>query len=89
MLRRGNTRSGVPGTVKYSSDNSPTPGVFRNQLLGGYVAEYRVKPAVVIQWGAYNWHFAPVCYRLLFLFNDEGDCLAAKLQTGNVHCAED
>src|SRR5262245_19689063 len=38
---------------------------------------------------AYNGHFESVCYHPLFLFNDGGDCLAAKLRPGNVHSAED
>jgi hypothetical protein len=29
------------------------------------------------------------CYHPLFLFNDDGDCLAAKLRSGNVHSADD
>jgi hypothetical protein len=33
---------------------------------------------------AYNGHFETVCYHPLFLFNDHGDCLAAKLRPGNV-----
>ena len=38
---------------------------------------------------AYNGHFESVCYQPLLLFNDHGDCLAAKLRPGNVHSAED
>jgi hypothetical protein len=38
---------------------------------------------------AYNGHFESVCYHPLFLFNNHGDCLAAKLCSGNVHSAED
>jgi len=38
---------------------------------------------------AYNGHFESVCYHPLFLFNRNGDCLAAKLRPGNVHSAED
>lgn len=38
---------------------------------------------------AYNGHFESVCYHPLFLFNDEGDCLAAKLRPGNVPSADD
>jgi hypothetical protein len=34
---------------------------------------------------AYNGHFESVCYHPLFVFNQEGDCLAAKLRPGNVH----
>jgi hypothetical protein len=37
---------------------------------------------------AYNGHFASVCYHPLFVFNPEGNCLAAKLRPGNVHSAE-
>jgi Transposase DDE domain group 1 len=37
---------------------------------------------------AYNGHFESVCYHQLFVFNPEGDCLAAKLRPGNVHSAE-
>jgi len=33
-------------------------------------------------------HFESVCYHPLFLFNSHGDCLAAKLRSGNVHSAE-
>jgi hypothetical protein len=39
--------------------------------------------------GAYNGHFETVCYHPLFLFNDHGDCLAAKLRSGNVSSADD
>ena len=38
---------------------------------------------------AYNGHFESTCDHPLLLFNREGDCLAAKLRTGNVHSAED
>ena len=38
---------------------------------------------------AYNGHFESVCYHPLLLFNQHGDCLAAKLHPGNVHSAED
>ena len=38
---------------------------------------------------AYNGHFASVCYHPLFLFNDQGDCLAASLRPGNVPSADD
>jgi hypothetical protein len=38
---------------------------------------------------AYNGHFETVCYHPLFLFDDHGDCLAAKLRSGNVHSADD
>jgi Transposase DDE domain group 1 len=38
---------------------------------------------------AYNGHFETVCYHPLFLFNDHGDCLAAKLRSGNVSSADD
>ena len=38
---------------------------------------------------AYNGHFESVCYHPLFLFTEHGDCLAATLQPGNVHSAED
>jgi len=34
-------------------------------------------------------HFVSVCYHPLFLFNDEGDCLAAELRPGNVASADD
>jgi hypothetical protein len=36
---------------------------------------------------AYNGHFESVCYHPLFVFNEHGDCLAAKLRPGNVHSA--
>jgi len=39
--------------------------------------------------GAYNGHFESVCYHPLLLFNQHGDCLAAKLRPGNVSSAED
>ena len=35
---------------------------------------------------AYNGHFESTCYHPLPLFSREGDCLAAKLRPGNVHC---
>ena len=38
---------------------------------------------------AYNGHFESVCYHPLLLFNQHGDCLAAKLRPGNVHSAKD
>ena len=38
---------------------------------------------------AYNGHFESTSYHPLLLFNREGDCLAAKLRTGNVHSAKD
>ena len=38
---------------------------------------------------AYNGHFESVCYHPLLLFNQHGDCLAAKLRPGNVPSAED
>jgi Transposase DDE domain group 1 len=38
------------------------------------------------QW-AYNGHFESVCYHPLFVFNEDGDCLAASLRPGNVHSA--
>ncbi len=37
---------------------------------------------------AYNGHFESVCYHPLFVFNQTGDCLAAKLRSGNVHSAD-
>jgi hypothetical protein len=37
----------------------------------------------------YNGHFESTCYNPLLLFNREGDCLAARLRSGNVHSAED
>jgi len=36
---------------------------------------------------AYNGHFESVCYHPLFVFNQDGDCLAAKLRPGNVPSA--
>ena len=38
---------------------------------------------------AYNGHFESVCFHPLVLFNQHGDCLAAKLHPGNVHSAQD
>ena len=38
---------------------------------------------------ACNGHFESVCYHPLFLFNDHGDCLTAKLRSGNVSSADD
>lgn len=37
---------------------------------------------------AYNGHFESVCYHPLFVFNQDGDCLDAKLRPGNVHSAD-
>ncbi len=37
---------------------------------------------------AYNGHFESVCYHPLFVFNQHGNCLAAKLRPGNVHSAD-
>ena len=39
--------------------------------------------------GAYNGHFETVSYHPLFLFNNHGDCLAAKLRAGHVSSADD
>jgi len=36
---------------------------------------------------AYNGHFEAVCYHPLCVFNQKGDCLAAKLRPGNVPSA--
>ena len=38
---------------------------------------------------AYNGHFECVCFHPLFLFNQFGDCEAAKLRSGNVPSADD
>ena len=38
---------------------------------------------------AYNGHFRLKCYHPLFVFNQHGDCLKAKLRPGNVHSAND
>ena len=37
---------------------------------------------------AYNGYFRSVCYHPLFLFDGQGDCVAAKLRLGNVHSAD-
>jgi Transposase DDE domain group 1 len=37
---------------------------------------------------AYNGHFESTCYHPLLLFNEQGDCVAAKLRPGNVHSAD-
>src|SRR6202158_4235163 len=37
---------------------------------------------------AYNGYFESVCYHPLFVFNQNGDCLAATLRPGNVHSAD-
>jgi hypothetical protein len=37
---------------------------------------------------AYNGYFESTCFHPLPLFNEEGDCLAAKPRPGNVHSAE-
>jgi len=37
---------------------------------------------------AYNGHFESTCYHPLLLFDRAGDCLAAKLRSGNVHSAD-
>jgi hypothetical protein len=36
----------------------------------------------------YKRHFESTCYNPLLLFNDQGDCVAAKLRPGNVHSAD-
>ena len=38
---------------------------------------------------AYNGHYESICYHPLLLFDQEGDCLAAKRRPGNVHSADD
>jgi len=37
---------------------------------------------------AYNGYFESTCFHPLLLFNEEGDCLGAKLRPGNVHSAD-
>jgi len=37
---------------------------------------------------AYNGYFESTCFHPLLLFNEQGDCLAAKLRPGNVHSTE-
>jgi hypothetical protein len=37
---------------------------------------------------AYNGHFESTCYHPPLLFNGEGDCLGAKLRSGNMHSTE-
>jgi hypothetical protein len=37
---------------------------------------------------AYNGPFESLCYHPLFVFNQDGDCLDAKLRPGNVHSAD-
>jgi hypothetical protein len=37
---------------------------------------------------AYSGHFESTCYHPRLLFNDRGDCLAAKLRSGNVHSVD-
>jgi hypothetical protein len=36
---------------------------------------------------AYNGPFESVCYHPLFVFHEDGDCLAATLRPANFHCA--
>jgi hypothetical protein len=36
---------------------------------------------------AHNGHFESTCYHPLLLLNREGDCVAARLRSGNVHSA--
>ncbi len=36
----------------------------------------------------YNGHFLSKCYHPLFVFNQHGDCLKAKLRPGNAHSAD-
>jgi hypothetical protein len=38
---------------------------------------------------AYNGYFESKCYHPLFCFNQYGDCLKAKLRSGNVHSADE
>jgi len=38
--------------------------------------------------GGPSHHFESVCYHPLFVFNQDGDCLAATLRPGNVHSAD-
>ena len=38
--------------------------------------------------GVYNGYFETKCYHPLFCFNQQGDCLKAKLRPGNVHSAD-
>jgi hypothetical protein len=37
---------------------------------------------------AYNGHFESVCYHPLFVFDQDGHCLAAELRPGNVHSSD-
>jgi hypothetical protein len=59
---------------------------FRRVVLDMDSTEIRVYGSQ--EHSAYNGHFESTCYHPLWLFNREGDCLAAKLRPGNVHSAE-
>ena len=65
--------SGVSWVLKKSVDMDSTESPVHGQQEGS----------------AYNGHFESTCYHPLLLFNQHGDCLAAKLRPGNVSSAED
>ena len=58
----------------------------RRVILDTWTWKSSARPA---EGAAYNGHFECVCYHPLFLFNQFGDCEAAKLRSGNVHSADD
>ena len=68
--------------VQYEATRSPT----RRVTLDIDSSESPVHGAQ--EQSAYNGHFESVCYHPLFVFNQDGDCLAAKLRPGNVHSAD-
>jgi Transposase DDE domain group 1 len=68
--------------IEHTATRSPT----RRVILDIDSAESPVHGAQ--EQSAYNGHFESVCYHPLFVFNREGDCLAAKLRPGNVHSAD-
>jgi Transposase DDE domain group 1 len=68
--------------IEHTATRSPT----RRVILDIDSSESPVHGAQ--EQSAYNGHFESVCYHPLFVFNREGDCLAAKLRPGNVHSAD-
>src|SRR2546425_291081 len=68
--------------IQHASTRSPNPRV----TLDIDSSESPVHGAQ--EQSAYNGHFESVCYHPLFVFNPDGDCLAAKLRPGNVHSAD-
>src|SRR5712671_6467023 len=73
------------GLARLNTDVVPGEAMPRRVILDIDSSESPVHGAQ--EQSAYNGHFESVCYHPLFVFNQKGDCLAAKLRPGNVPSA--